>query len=75
MSTATMEEVQSHLPELLANLVAGDAVVITRDDRPVATLKAVSATDRPVPKLGTLKGTVLSMDRFDEPLEEFGEYR
>lgn len=71
MSTATLEEMQSRLPELLDGLAAGEEVTITRDNRPVATLKAVPAADRPVPKLGTLKGTVLSMDRFDEPLEEF----
>jgi len=38
MSTATMEEVQARLPELLAGLAAGDGLVITRDGRPVARL-------------------------------------
>ena len=74
MSTATMEEVQARLPELLARLTPGEELTLTRDDRPVATLKVMPPTDRPVPKLGTLAGTVLSMDRFDEPLEEFEEY-
>ena len=64
-------EGQSQLAELIDGLAAGEEVTLTRDDRPVATLKVAASADHPVPKLGTLAGTVLSMDRFDEPLEEF----
>jgi hypothetical protein len=46
--------------------------VLTRDDKPVATIKATPP--REAPRLGTLKGTVLSMEHFDDPLEEFEEY-
>lgn len=67
-------EGQSQLAELVGQLAPGEEVTLTRDDRPVATLKAAAPAGRPVPKLGTLAGTVLSMDRFDEPLEEFEEY-
>jgi len=67
-------EAQPQLAELVGRLTPGEELTLTRDDRTVATLKVTPPTDRPVPKLGTLAGTVLSMDRFDEPLEEFEEY-
>lgn len=44
MHTATMEEVQSHLPELLDKLTPGDEVVITRGGRPVARLTSEAPT-------------------------------
>ncbi|MEO2092335.1 MAG: type II toxin-antitoxin system Phd/YefM family antitoxin [Gemmataceae bacterium] len=44
MHTATMEEVQSHLPELLDKLTAGDEVVITRGGKPVARLTSEART-------------------------------
>jgi antitoxin (DNA-binding transcriptional repressor) of toxin-antitoxin stability system len=44
MHTATMEEVQSHLPELLDKLTPGDEVVITRGGKPVARLTPEART-------------------------------
>jgi antitoxin (DNA-binding transcriptional repressor) of toxin-antitoxin stability system len=74
MATIMLEEAQTHLKELIEQLQPGEEVTLTRDDKPVATLKAVPAS-RLLPQLGTLKGTVLSMEHFDDPLEEFEEYR
>jgi antitoxin (DNA-binding transcriptional repressor) of toxin-antitoxin stability system len=38
MSTVTIEEAQAKLPEIIAKLAPGEAVVITRDREPVAQL-------------------------------------
>ena len=73
--TATIEEVQARLPEFLDRVAAGEAVVITRDGRPVARLVAEEPAKREPRKLGTLKWTVLYMaPDFDAPLDDFKEY-
>ena len=72
MSTITIQEAQATLSDLIHRLAAGDEVTITENDRPVA--KLVPAPQRRIPQFGTLAGTVLSMEHFDDPLEEFEEY-
>ena len=72
MSTATMEEVQSHLPELFDGLAAGDAVVITRDGKPVARLTPELPKGVPIPGRGKGKLVIVSED--DEHLKDFAEY-
>ena len=73
MITATMEEVQTSLPEILAKLAPGESAVIYCDGKPVGTISA----DLPkgVPIYGRGKGTVTYMaPDFDAPLEDFKEY-
>ncbi|MFO0960913.1 MAG: type II toxin-antitoxin system Phd/YefM family antitoxin [Isosphaeraceae bacterium] len=60
MTTISIEEAGSRLSELIHRLAPGEEIVITEGDRPVARL---------IP----LKGTVLSMEHFDDPLEVFEE--
>ena len=73
MPTATIEEVQARLPELVDELKIGDELVITRDGKPVARLTGGAPKGMPV--LGGGKGTVLYMaPDFDAPLEDFKEY-
>jgi prevent-host-death family protein len=76
MTTITIEEAQTRLSELIHRLNPGEEVVITEGDRPVARLVPATspAEPRKAPRLGTLRGTVLSMDHFDDPLEDFEEY-
>ena len=40
MSTVTLEEAQAHLPQLIERLQPGEEIVITRDQKPVATVRA-----------------------------------
>jgi prevent-host-death family protein len=75
MSTITLEEAQSQLPQLIGKLEPGEEVIITSGNQPVARLigeaKQAKLTRRP----GTLRGTVLYMaPDFDAPLEDFREY-
>lgn len=76
MTTITIEEAKVQLSELIQRLAPGEEIVITEGDRPVARLVAAEAAPEPrkVPRLGTLRGTVLSMEHFDDPLEDFEEY-
>jgi antitoxin (DNA-binding transcriptional repressor) of toxin-antitoxin stability system len=43
MSTHTVAEAKDHLPELIDRALQGEDVIITREGRPVAELKAVPA--------------------------------
>jgi prevent-host-death family protein len=73
MTTISIQDAQTRLPDLIHRLMPGEEVVITENNQPVARLiPAGQPTER---KLGTLKGTVLSMSPdFDAPLDEFKEY-
>jgi antitoxin (DNA-binding transcriptional repressor) of toxin-antitoxin stability system len=75
MQTITVEEAQSRLAEIIEKLPPGEEVVLTRDDKPVATITATPPLMREPPVLGTLKGTVLYMaPDFDDIPEGFEEY-
>jgi antitoxin (DNA-binding transcriptional repressor) of toxin-antitoxin stability system len=76
MATITIQEAQAALPDLIHRLTPGEEVVITEDDRPVAKLVAAQPPEpakRPR-QFGTLRGTVLSMEHFDDPLNDFADY-
>ena len=72
MTTITIQEAQATLSDLIHRLSVGDEVTITENDQPV--VKLTPTRSRRIPQLGTMAGTVLSMEHFDDPLEEFEEY-
>ncbi len=74
MTTITIEEAHAHLEELIHRLRPGEEVVITENDQQVAKLVAALPPSRKIPKLGTQPGSVLSMEHFDDPLDDFKEY-
>ena len=71
--TVTLEEAQAKLPELIAQLTAGDPVVILQDDRPVAELRCTVKT-KPRPQFGACKGMLTIVADDDEHLKDFEEY-
>ena len=70
-----VHEAKTHLSRLLEDVAAGEEVVITENEQPVARLvqTAMPTGTRKAPRLGTLRGTVLSMEHFDDPLDDFKE--
>lgn len=72
--TVSVEEAQGKLKQLISQLGPGDELIITEDDRPIATLSAKTAEQRKrrVPGLGKGMITILSDD--DEHLKDFSEY-
>jgi prevent-host-death family protein len=76
MPTVTIEDARKNLTELIHWLTPGAEVVITENNQPVARLVPAASQPeaRKVPQLGTLRGTVLSMEHFDDPIEDFQEY-
>ncbi len=84
MTTITLQEAQSTLPDLIHRLPAGEWVVITENDKPIAQLIVpfVFARQPPrpsspatgVPKAGDYAGRIVVPDDFKEPLEGAREY-
>jgi prevent-host-death family protein len=74
MSTITIQEARANLDEVIHRLSPGEEVVITENNQPVAKLVAAQPQPRKTPKLGTQRGSVLSMEHFDDPLDDFKEY-
>ncbi len=73
-TTVTLEEAQAHLAELVARLVPGEEVIITRDAQPVAKLIGQRAAARQPRQPGSAKGKLLILAEDEEHLEDFKEY-
>lgn len=74
MPTVTLEEAQARLPELIAGLRPGEALVITRDQRPVARLTPEAPPARKPRQAGNCQGLLVIVADDDEHLKDFGEY-
>jgi antitoxin (DNA-binding transcriptional repressor) of toxin-antitoxin stability system len=71
MTFISIQEAQAKLPELIQQRVAGEELQITDNGETVAKLIVVPKRPKEPRKLGMMRGTVLSMEHFDVPLEEF----
>ncbi|QEH32229.1 hypothetical protein OJF2_06980 [Aquisphaera giovannonii] len=73
MSTITLQQAQATVSDLVHRLASGEEDLIIDGDRPVArrVLPVPSAEDRPIPRPGTLRGSVLSPGHLDDPPEDF----
>jgi len=74
MTFITLQEAQLKLPELIEKQIPGEELQITDNGAVVAKLVTVPKRSKEPRKLGQMRGTVLSMEHFDDPLEEFEEY-
>jgi antitoxin (DNA-binding transcriptional repressor) of toxin-antitoxin stability system len=73
-AVVTIEEAQSHLAELIANLLPGEELVITQNERPVAKLIAQGISARLPRQPGSAKGKLTIRADDDEHLRDFEEY-
>ena len=76
MQTMPVQQAEGRLAEIIEKLSPGEEIVLTRDDKPVATIRATPPPPARKPRqLGTLKGSVLYMaPDFDVIPEGFEEY-
>jgi antitoxin (DNA-binding transcriptional repressor) of toxin-antitoxin stability system len=75
MLTMPLERANGRLAEIIDKLPPGEEVVLTRDDQPVATIRAVMAVVEKSRQFGTLKGTIVSVaPDFDAIPEGFEDY-
>lgn len=73
MTTVPLAEAQLRLPELIDKAAAGEEVVITRDDTPIA--QVIPARRRkPQPRFGSCKGMMTIASDDEEHLEHFKDY-
>jgi antitoxin (DNA-binding transcriptional repressor) of toxin-antitoxin stability system len=61
------------LPELVAQSIGGEEVVITRNGQPVVKLVAVTRQKRKR-HFGSAKGLIKISDDFDDPIDDFVDY-
>ena len=69
MVTVSADEAASQFPRLLAQVEAGEEVVIARDGAPVARIVAVAPRKRRR-GFGSMRGLITIDDRFFDPLPE-----
>ena len=69
MKIVNIHEAKTHLSRLLADVAAGEEIVIAKAGKPVARIVPV-AGQRPERVLGIDKGRVVINDDFDEPLPD-----
>lgn len=74
MTSVTLEQAQTKLPQLLAELEPGEEILIVDQGQPLAQVKRVEPASWPC-KAGSYKKADFWMaPDFDAPLEEFKEY-
>jgi antitoxin (DNA-binding transcriptional repressor) of toxin-antitoxin stability system len=75
MQTISVEEAERHLGAIIDKLPPGEELVLTKDDKPVAAVRAISQEESEPRRFGTLKGTILYIaPDFDDIPEGFEEY-
>lgn len=74
MAQVDIQQAGERLSELIELAVAGEEVIIFKDERPLARLEAYS-TLRGRRSFGSAKGMIKMREDFDDPLDGFEEYR
>jgi prevent-host-death family protein len=74
MTKVDVSRVCERLSELIEEAMAGNEVLITKEERPLARLVPASEAPRKSRTFGSAKGLIKIADDFDEPLEDFREY-
>ncbi len=75
MQAIAIDQAERHLSEIIGKLAPGEEVVLRRDDKPVATLRATPEKQRFVAQLGAMKGSVVYIaPDFDDIPDAFEEY-
>ena len=72
--TITLDEAQANLKDISHQLVPGEAITITENGKPVATLIGMRSKPRKPRVSGNCMGMVTLLVEDDEHLEDFKEY-
>ncbi len=71
MNTVSLEEAQARLPDLIDRLAAGEELVMTRNQWPVARLLAEDKSRWKARKAGNCKGMLAIVANDDQHLRDF----
>jgi prevent-host-death family protein len=67
MRTINIHQAKTHLSRLVEDAANGEEIVIAKAGKPVARLVSLPATERRVPKFGTLAGKIWVAEDWDSP--------
>jgi prevent-host-death family protein len=73
MARYNIAAAKAKLSELVDKAMAGEEVIIARDNKPLLKLVPVLDQSKPL-KPGSARGQVWMSEDFDEPLDDFKEY-
>jgi antitoxin (DNA-binding transcriptional repressor) of toxin-antitoxin stability system len=74
LATITVEETQISLKDLIDQVIAGQEIIITRNQQPVVKLKGEPVKKRQPRKAGNCIGMIKIVSDDDEHLKDFEEY-
>jgi len=74
MKTLPVNQASRHLDALVDAAIAGEEVVLTRDDHSGVRLVPVSSAGSAHPQFGSARGLIKMSDDFDAPLDDFDDY-
>lgn len=68
MQNVNVHEAKTHLSRLLAQVLAGEEIIINKSGKPVAKLSPLEPKNAPKRRAGLLKGKIRIGTNFDAPL-------
>ena len=75
MHQIDVAKAKENLGELIEAAINGEEILISKDNEPVVKLVVIPKQVKGNRQAGSAKGMVWMSDDFDEPLEDFKEYR
>jgi prevent-host-death family protein len=75
MKQVNIAEAKAHLSDLVQRAVAGEEIIIARDNKPLVRLVSVSSELMRTRSPGSAKGAVWTAEDFDAPLPDFAGHR
>jgi len=74
MKTLPVKKASGHLDALVDAAIAGEEIVLTRDDQAAVKLVPVISPGAARPQFGSARGLIKMSDDFDAPLDDFDDY-
>ncbi len=74
MTQVNIHQAKTYLSSLIEQVIAGEEVIIARRNKPIVKLVLLDELKQKR-QLGTACGQVVMTADFDEPLDEFEDYR
>lgn len=73
MTQVNIHTAKAHLSELIKKALLGEEVIIARDNKPIVKIVPIEQPSKR--QIGLSKGLVEMSDDFNEPLDDFKDYR
>lgn len=74
MTQVNIHVAKAHLSELINKALLGEEIIIARDNKPAVRLTPIQPQKNPR-QIGLAKGLITISSDFDEPLEDFENYK